>query len=571
MLHRGPAVTSALRLAATALLLAGCGQAPPADVGPLTFTRDVAPILFDNCAPCHRPGESGPFDLLTYADARKRAGQIADVTADRYMPPWKPDPGYGDFVGRRGLTEEQIAVLRGWAEQGAPEGDVADLPEPPVWPDGWQVGAPDLVVSMEPYTLGAGAGDVFRNFVIPLPLDGTRHVRAVELRPGNAQAVHHAVIMLDRSGAALAQDAADEEPGFDGMEFGELQRVGGHFLGWAPGTTPYEMPDSLSWTLEAGDALVLQLHMLPTGKPEQVGAQVGLVFSDTPPTRAPMLLRLGRKDIDIPAGESQYTIEDAYFLPADADVLSIYPHAHYLGKRMEAWAVLPDGSTEHLLRISDWDFNWQNYYRYRTPVRLPRGTALHMRYTYDNSAQNERNPHIPPRHVRYGTQSEDEMGDLIVQLLPRTQAGEQSIRRDYSRHWLRQEVAGYETLLLHDPDNAEHHQVLGVFYMSLGAGPKAIEHLRAAIRLRPEVPEAHLNLATVLHNARQPKAAETHLRKALQLRPTYGEAHLNLGMLLGQSGRIAEALVHLDSAAALQPELAAEIRALTDRVRGTSR
>jgi mono/diheme cytochrome c family protein len=563
-----------LHLGAVCALFAslGCGSQQENVPSTVTYTRDIAPILYENCAPCHRPGESGPFPLLSYTDARKRARQIADVAAARYMPPWKPEPGYGEFVGARRLTDAQIVLLQRWAEGDTPEGDPAHLPPSPTWNEGWQLGEPDLIVEMpQAYTLAAGDGDVFRNFVIPLPLTQRRYVRALELRPGNPQVVHHAVIMMDRDGVARNQDARDAEPGFGGMEFGEVQRPGGHFLGWAPGTTPYVVPDSLAWTLEAGNDLVLQLHMLPSGKPELVQARVGFFFSDTPPTRSPLLLRLGRKDIDIPAQEARYVIEDSYVLPADVNVLSVYPHAHYLGKTMEAYASLPDGTTQWLIRIDDWDFNWQNYYRYVEPVTLPRGTQVHMRYVYDNSSSNDRNPNFPPHRVTYGTQSSDEMGDLILQVLPRTNADGEHIRRDFARKWLQQEIAGYETLLNTDPDNADHHHILGLFYLSSGNGAKAAQHLQATVRLRPDFPEGHLNLATVLMRSRKNEAAVQHLRQALVLRPAYGDAHLNLGMLLGQMGKTREALTHLDTAAQLQPALAEEIGELTAKVRASLR
>lgn len=566
--------TATAALAVMVAVCLGCSEAPPSETVPtsVTYSRNIAPILYDNCAPCHRPGESGPFPLLTYDNARKRAKQIADVTEARYMPPWKPTPGYGDFVGERYLTEQQIQLLRHWADAGAPEGDPADLPPAPVWKEGWQLGEPDLIVEMPvAYTLAAGDGDVFRNFVIPVPLQDRAYVRALELRPGNAQVVHHAVIMMDRGGIAKEQDARDAEPGFDGMEFGEVQRPGGHFLGWAPGTMPYAVEDSLAWTLEPGNDLVLQLHMLPTGKPEPVRARVGFYFSDTAPTRSPLLLRLGRKDIDIPAQDGSYVIEDSYFLPADVAVLSVYPHAHYLGKTMEAYATLPDGTTEWLIRIDDWDFNWQNYYRYVEPVFLPRGTQVHMRFVYDNSSSNDRNPNFPPHRVTYGTSSADEMGDLILQVLPKSDADGERIRRDFARKWLQQEMAGYETLLAADPDNADHHHILGLFHLSSGNSAKAAEHLQAAVRLRPDFPEAHMNLATVLTRARRNDAAVQHLRRALELRPEYGDAHLNLGMLLGQMGKTGEALEHLDIAARLKPDLAGEILQLTSKVRGTAR
>ena len=558
---------AAVALTACAGIGAGCGSGSESRPDGVTFSRDVAPVVFENCSPCHRPGESGPFSLLSYHDVRKRAGQISDVTSRRYMPPWKPAPGYGEFAGARGLTDPQIALLRRWADSGAPEGDPAHRPALPEWKTGWQLGPPDLEVEMpEPYLLEAGDGDVFRNFAVPLPLEERRYVRAVELRPGNPRIVHHAVMMLDRSGSARQRDADDPEPGFGGMELG-VERLGGHFLGWAPGTTPYAVPDSLAWELEPGTDLVLQLHLLPSGKPEPVRARVGFFFSDDPPTRRPVLLRLGRKDIDIPAGEAEYAIEDSFRLPVEVEVLGIYPHAHYLGRSVEAYAALPEGGREWLIRIDDWDFNWQEFYRYARPVVLPRGSTLHMRYTYDNSGGNERNPHYPPRRVRYGTRSEDEMGDLVIQVLPRSQADRQLLGRDFARKWLRQEIAGYETLLLADPDNAGHHHLLGLFYLSTGERGKAVKHFSAALRLRPGFAETHLNMATALVFSRRYPEAVDHLRTAVELRPDYAEAHLNLGLLFARAGRAEEALPHLDKAALLQPDKAAEIGSVAATLR----
>ena len=222
--------------------LCGCGKddipAPATTLvsGPVTFSRDIAPLVFEHCAECHRPQGAGPFPLLTYDDVRRRANQIATVTGSGFMPPWLPEPAYGQFVGERRLSPEQIEMLRHWAEQGALEGDPTEVPARPQWTEGWQLGEPDLILTLpEPYTLAAEGPDVFRNFVVSIPVSGTRYVRAVELHPGRKQVVHHAIVMVDPQGGAARLDAEDPEPGYDGMDSIYGHAPDGHFLGWTPG------------------------------------------------------------------------------------------------------------------------------------------------------------------------------------------------------------------------------------------------------------------------------------------------------------------------------------------------
>ena len=561
---------SSLGFSGAALCIAcGVDDGPDAARDSVTFNKNIAPVVFQHCAPCHRPGESAPFSLLTYSDVRKRARLIAEVTGKRYMPPWKPEHGYGDFVGVRRLSEAQIGQIRRWAEEGAPEGEPEELPEPPEWAEGWQLGVPDLVVEMpQTYTLQAGGSDLFRNFVIPLPLTEPRHVVAVELRPGNPRIVHHAVIMFDRTGVARKRDALDPGPGFEGMDFGHALKPDGHFLGWAPGTMPFAVPDSLAWTAHPGTDLVLLLHLLPSGKPEPVRAKAGFFFSEEPPTRTPVLLRMSRRDIDIPAGSPDFEIEDTYLLPVDVHVLSLFPHAHYLARTVEAFALLPGGDRRWLIRIEDWDFNWQDYYRYVRPVFLPRGARVVMRYRYDNSGSNVRNLNDPPRRVLFGVRSSDEMADLVLQVLPLDEADHGTLKRDFSRKWLEQEIAGYETLLGVDPGNAGHRLGLGSLYLAAGDANRALGQFEKALSLEPAYAETHVNMAVALATRQQYAPAQKHLRRALELRPDHAEAHYNLAIVLGQVGELDSALRHFESAARLRPEREAEIREIAAGLAG---
>ena len=521
---------------------------------PVTFNRDVAPILHAHCAGCHRPGGIGPFSLTTYTAARPRAADIAAATAGRRMPPWKPVPGHGRFRNERRLTDAQIALLAGWAAAGAPEGDPADRPPPTAAGGDWQLGTPDLVVTMEtPFTLPAGGTDVYRNFVLPAELDSRRWVRAVELRPGagGGRVIHHARILLDGTGGARALDAGDEEPGYDGLMLDHARFPAGHFLGWAPGKTPVEFPDAIAWPLDPGTDLVLQLHLLPAREPVDVQPSIGLHFADRPATLTPMSLLLTSKVIRIPAGEPAHVIEDRYQLPIAVDVLGIAPHMHYLGKRVEATATLPDGGEEPLLRIDDWDFNWQDEYRYREPVHLPAGTRLRVRFVFDNSPANPRNPHDPPVAVGFGPQATDEMAELMLQVLPVGDPGR--LARSLAVKRARDDILGYQSLLRADPADAVNHAALAVRYLDVGQAALAREHLERAIALAPDFPDAHFNLGGVALAEGDAAAAMAAYRRAIALRPDYPQAHNNLGGLLTAAGALDEALVHYRLAVRFDP------------------
>ncbi len=397
----------------------------------LTFNEHIAPILFAECASCHRPGGSAPFDLLTYADLEPRLPLILDAVVSRRMPPWVPEPGFVDLVGERHLTDEQIRTFRRWADQGAPEGDPADLPVTPVWNDEWKLGEPDLVVELESYAVPAEGGERYRNLVAAVPLAEARHVTTVELRFGDTRSVHHARMMIDDSPLSRAYDELDPEAGFDGMEIVTLAKnPPGHLIGWLPGIVQTAGREDIAWLLEPGTDLVLQLHLRPTGTPERVEPRVGLYFAEAPPARASELVMLGSVDMDIPPGQPDYLVTDSYELPVDVEVLGVYPHAHYLGREVWGQAVLPDGAMRWLLRIDRWNFDSQDMYYYEEPIFLPAGTTISMRWIYDNSADNPFNPSDPPGRVQYGPLSTDEMSDLIFQVVPPSREDLETLNRD---------------------------------------------------------------------------------------------------------------------------------------------
>jgi hypothetical protein len=390
----------------------------------VTFAETIAPIVYANCVTCHRAGEAAPFSLITYEDVAKRAKLIAEVTESRYMPPWRAAHGYGEFAGERRLTETQIAAIGEWFKQGMPEGDVGKMPALPRFPSGWQLGTPDLVLEMPAgFELPASGPDIYRNFVVPARLPEDKWVRAVEFRPSARKAVHHALFAYDASGAAAKQDGKDGRPGFGGMGTAGLSGTpgaSGPLGGWAVGATPAFMPPGVALPLPKGSDIILQMHFHLTGKPEVERATIGIYFADKAPERrlwsvqVPALFGFGA-GLDIPAGEKNYVIEDSLVLPVDLQALSVGAHAHYLAKEMKATAFLPDGTTQPLLWIQDWDFNWQDRYIYKAPVALPKGTRIHVRLTYDNSADNPANPNAAaPKRVLWGEQSFDEMGSVSV-------------------------------------------------------------------------------------------------------------------------------------------------------------
>lgn len=555
----------ALQVAAAALVISGILPAASGATGgntgtgeqtgaPVTFNRDVAPILDANCVGCHRPGGIGPFSLTTYGEVRERAARIAAATSERRMPPWKPVPGHGRFRNERRLADAEIALLAGWAAAGAPEGDPADRPSLPAAGGDWQLGTPDLIVTMEaPFTLPAGRTDIYRNFVLPVELDARRWVRAVELRPGagGGRVIHHARILLDGSGGARALDAEDEEPGYDGLMLDHARFPAGHFLGWAPGKTPVDLPGAIAWPLDPGTDLVLQLHLLPAREPVAVQPAIGLHFADRPATLTPMSVLLTSKVIRIPAGEPAHVVEDRYRLPIAVDVLGIAPHMHYLGKRVEATATFPDGTEEPLLRIDDWDFNWQDEYRYREPVHLPAGTRLRVRFVFDNSTANPRNPRDPPVAVGFGPQATDEMAELMLQVLPVGDPGR--LAQSLAVKRARDDILGYQSLLRADPADAVNHAALAVRYLDVGQAALAREHLERAVALAPDFPDAHFNLGGVALAEGDTARAMAAYRRAIALRPDYPQAHNNLGGLLTAAGALDEALVHYRLAVRFDP------------------
>ena len=529
-------------------------EASAPDPPTVTFTRDVAPILFEHCTDCHHGSGLAPFSLLAYADARPWARAIRQAVVSRSMPPWKPTPGYGGpFADERRLTAAEIGIIERWVLAGAVRGDPADLPPRPAAPADWP---PDLVVAMpEAYVLKGEGPDEYRNFVAPIPVTTPRYVRGFEFRP-RSRAVHHARLLLDRSRSARRLALADPEPGYDDRLAGDAEFPEGHLLAWAPGKVPAFTPDDIAWRLEPGTDLVMQLHLPPVGVPEPIQAEVGFYFSDTPPVRTPAVVLLGDKTIDIPAGDRRHVVEDEYRLPVDVEVLAVYPHAHFLGADLQAFASLPDGSRRWLVRIAEWDFDWQDEYRFAEPVSLPRGTTLHMRYVYDNSAGNPDNPNHPPRRVRYGRQSTDEMAELVVQVVTRTPDDHRALTGDFARKVNKIDVAGAEKRARDEPGNFRAHHELAVYHLEAGRLDQAASGFERTLRLNPRFAPAHYNLGLIHAERRELDEAAARFRLAIAGDPAHAGAHIGLGVAFQAMGRPGAAIDSYRQAIAIDPELA---------------
>ena len=534
----------------------------PADV---TYNRDIAPLISDRCILCHHDGGSAPFSLETYAEVKRHATQIAQVTSRRIMPPWKADPDDGPFVGQHPLSAEEIARIAAWVDGGTIEGEQSAAagrqsairdPQSAILNREWQLGKPDLVVTLpEPYELQASGTDVFRIFVIPLPVGSTRYVRGLEFHPGNAKVVHHANIRVDRTPASRALDEADPGPGYSGLILRSADYPEGHFLGWTPGQVPPLLPKEMTWRLDPGTDLVVEVHMQPSGKPEPVKPSIALYFSDRPPTKTPAMLRLGRQNIDIPAGQSHYVVTDEYVLPVDVEVEAVQPHAHYRARDVRGDATLPDGTTKELIHIADWDFRWQHVFRFEHPFALPKGTKLSMRYVYDNSPANVRNPERPPVRARWGQRSSDEMGDLWIQVLTKNEPDLVTLTREFRAKVAAEDVRGYEAEIERHPDEAGLHDDAALLYLELQRPDEAASHFRRSLALNPSA-KAHYNLGTALTLARRLDEAASEYQQAIALEPSYANAHNNLGNVRLAQGRPADAIAEFSSVVKLQPKSA---------------
>ena len=560
-------------------------QPAPLNSSPATFTRDIAPIVFRSCAPCHHAGEAGPFPLINYGDVKSHARQIADLTRKRLMPPWLPSAQGLKLQDDAHLSEHDISLFQKWVDDGLREGNSADLPPVPQFTPGWQLGQPDLILhAATPYTIPASGSDVYWNFIFRSPLKSSRFIKAVEIHPGDKRLVHHANLLVDRTQSARRQEKSPGS-GFAGMELqieSESFDPDGHFLFWKPGSPPIVEPPGLALRLDPENDLVLNAHLQPSGKPESVQPTIGIYFTSQPATRFPVLLQIENdRALDIPAGQNNFVVSDEFTLPETVQLLALYPHAHYLCRDMLATARFPDGTEKTLIHIPRWDLNWQAVFRLAQPELLPRGTTIAMRYRYDNSSDNIANPNNPPQRVTAGNRAVDEMAHLWLQVLPEVQSAQQRDPRmvlqealarhhiennpaDFEAHYnlaamlqargaTQESVQQYQAALQLRPGDAVVENALGAAFLSSQNLPEAIRHLQAATGARPDYFDAHYNLGIAFASAGQFSRAAQQFAEAARLKPEDSGAEANLGAALAELGENQKAIAHFQRALQLDP------------------
>lgn len=524
------------------------------------FPESIAQIVQSRCAPCHQPGQAGPFSLLAPSDFIRRKDQVLEVISKGLMPPWLPSDRNPPFADDRRLTPIEKAVLTDWLSHGAQSLHTPDSASPSKHTNApsnsWTLGTPDLVVSLPvEYFLPAEGKDVYRNFVIPIPTQKPEFVRALEFKPGNARVVHHAFIFVDSTRQSRRRTAGPGDPSFPGMSLPSTAVMPeGQFLSYQPGKTPHASAPGLSWTLDKDSDLVLQVHLNPSGKPERVNPSVGFFFTDQPPTNAPFKVVLTSLNIDIPAGESNYLLQDQFVVPAEALIRAILPHAHYSARELWAEIVLPDGQTNCLLDIPSWDFRWQGEYVYAKPVTVPKGSTLRMKFRYDNSTNNVSNLSTPPKRVRYGPQSSDEMGELWFQLQAKHPQDRRLLAQAYAlksqtvfRDWSERELAL-------NPTNSEARLTLAMLLTDQREFPAALSHLQLVAKAEPSHAEARYVMGIIYLQQSRLIQARTAFTEAARLNPSDHRALGNLGVVHLRLGNTALAAAQFRKALKLNPD-----------------
>ncbi len=390
-------------------------EKPPAPKTP-TYAEDVANILNNHCVECHRPNEVAPFSLQNYDDAKKWARMISIVTESKKMPPWKAVPNYNEFHDANVLTKEQIDTLKNWAENDAPRGDKSKEPSPKKFSSEWTLGTPDLIASAEKeFSLPAEGKDIYRNFIVKTNFTETKYIKAMNVRPGNPRVVHHVIAFLDEKGRSHSLESKnnDGQPGYS--TFGGVGFIpDGALGGWAPGLRPQMTPDGSAFELKPGTTIVLQIHYHLSGKPEKDLTKLGLYFAKEPIKRTMQLAWIANPMFRLKPGDPNAKVQLSYPIPSDVTVYGAMPHMHLLGKSMKAWAELPDKTIKPIVWVSDWDFNWQMNYMFKQPMKLPKGSRVFVEGYYDNSADNPNQPNDPPKEIRWGEETTDEMFLLIL-------------------------------------------------------------------------------------------------------------------------------------------------------------
>ncbi len=363
----------------------------------VTYSNQISRVFQRNCVSCHRPGEIGPFSLLDYDSSKGWARMVREVVNEKRMPPWFADPHHGTFANDRRLSKVELALINKWVENGAPEGDPADLPQPVKFIEGWGIGKPDVVFEMPTECHVPSGGSLpYQYFAVKTDFEEDRWIKAAEVRAGNPSVVHHILIFIK-----YPKGHPMEEPDFEGG-------LDGYFLSMVPGESPSVYDDGFGKILPAGSTLVFQMHYTPTGTVEKDRSKIGLIFADKPVKKEMHTRGVFNRRIKIPANTESHLETAKFTFEQDSYLVQLLPHMHLRGKSFTYTATYPTGEQEILLHVPQWDFNWQNGYRLAQPKLMPKGTKILCEAIYDNSEKNPANPN-PNKRVRFGEQTWDEM------------------------------------------------------------------------------------------------------------------------------------------------------------------
>ena len=529
---------------------------------------EASSIIINKCSGCHKKGGSAPFAMTTFEEIIKRGSAIAEVTASRYMPPWLPGKTAHAFEGDKSLSKSEIQIIREWIESGMmkPISGVGGLISTNNFVE-WTLGPPDLVLEMKStFEMPAESEDIYRHFVIPSGLKTDRYVKGFDFKPDNNAIVHHAFIKIDRTNSSRRLDEAGGGVGFDGMD-SENNAVmpGGHFTSWQQGREPKFTEDGVSWLLPANSDIVFQLHLKSTGKRERIKSKIGLYFTNKKPTKYFKKINLTRRDFRIPANEKAYGLKESFTLAEPAHLRAVMPHAHYLGRAIDAKIVYPDGRVENVLHIPNWDPAWQSEYVFKEPIPLPRGATLIGEISYDNSVDNVKNPNPKPREVSYGPQIQDEMFEIAFQLFTdqKDQLDKISSHIDEYNKGVLLNATKFQ--LEQDPDNADEWCFLGQVYLSTHEFAKAHASFKKSIDLDPDNAKAYYYLGIYYRFKKDLPKAEHSFIKTLQLDSNNANAHGNLGLIFFEKKQYNKSKAHFQRALEINPqdELArGKIRAL---------
>jgi mono/diheme cytochrome c family protein len=359
-----------------------------------TFSKDIAPIFAKNCMSCHRPGEIAPMSFMSYKEVRPWAKAIREKVVNREMPPWHADPAHGEWSNDRRLSQKDVDVIRAWVDGGAPEGNPKDMPPTPKFATGWQIGEPDMVFYMpEEFTVPAEGAVPYIYFTVPTNFKEDRYIAAMEARAGDLSVVHHIVIYV--------RDPRESR--------GRRQDIGTGLLGaLSPGMTPFIATPGTAKLIKAGSNIIFQMHYTPSGKETKDRSMVGLKFLKEPVDKVITTTASWDPRFTIPPHAENHEVKASWAAEEDITIWSFSPHMHLRGKDYLYRAVYPDGRSEILLSVPNYDFGWQVYYYPKTPIRIPKGTKIETVAHFDNSTKNPQNPD-PSKAVRFGEQTWEEM------------------------------------------------------------------------------------------------------------------------------------------------------------------